>query len=112
MKLTLIYSSATAAMLNCPIEEEQLQRLNGEPDASIVVHDRIDPITPRPRLLGYCPAISYDRVRLPTFMFGSRPRSCLARREKAQLFGLSSVLHSLARRLLSDERLGCSITTS
>jgi hypothetical protein len=35
MKLTLINSSATAAMLNCPIEEEQLQRLNGDPMRSL-----------------------------------------------------------------------------
>ncbi|MGX1350910.1 hypothetical protein AB7M49_004486 [Bradyrhizobium elkanii] len=39
MKLTLINRSATAAMLNCPIDEEQLQRLNVEPDPSIVVHE-------------------------------------------------------------------------
>ncbi|WP_175609034.1 hypothetical protein [Bradyrhizobium ivorense] len=111
-ELTLINCGATAALLNGPIEEEPLQRLSVEPDASIVVHDTIDPIVSRPRLLGTAPPISYDRVRLPTFMLASRPSGRLARREKAQLFGLSSLLHSLARRLLSDARLGCSMTTS
>ncbi|WP_375779340.1 hypothetical protein ACE103_10480 [Bradyrhizobium sp. ma5] len=50
VKLTLKDSGAKAAMLNGPIEEQQLQRLGVEPGELIVVHDdEIDPIISRPR---------------------------------------------------------------
>lgn len=35
VKLTMINPGTTAAMLNCPIEEEQLQTLNGDPVRSL-----------------------------------------------------------------------------
>nr|QIG99681.1 hypothetical protein G6P99_38905 [Bradyrhizobium sp. 6(2017)] len=50
VKLTLKDCGAKAAMLNCPIEKEQLQRLGVEPGELIAIHDdEVDPIIPRPR---------------------------------------------------------------
>nr|QIG95497.1 hypothetical protein G6P99_25905 [Bradyrhizobium sp. 6(2017)] len=50
VKLTLKDCGAKAAMLNCPLEEEQLQRLGVEPGKLIVIHDdEIDPIISHPR---------------------------------------------------------------
>ncbi|MGY4403914.1 hypothetical protein [Bradyrhizobium sp. USDA 3315] len=43
-------SGAKAAMLNCPIEERQLQKLGVKPGEFMVVHDEdIGPIISRPR---------------------------------------------------------------
>ncbi|MEY9493780.1 carbonic anhydrase [Bradyrhizobium elkanii] len=50
VKLTMKDCGAKAAMLNCPLEKEQLQRLGVEPGKLIAIHDdAIDPIITRPR---------------------------------------------------------------
>ncbi|MGY3530808.1 MULTISPECIES: hypothetical protein [Bradyrhizobium] len=50
VKMTIAESGAKAAMLNCPIEEEQLQRLGVKPGRLMVVHDeQIDPLMSRRR---------------------------------------------------------------
>ncbi|WP_244978735.1 hypothetical protein [Bradyrhizobium pachyrhizi] len=50
VKLSLKDSGAKAAMVNCPLEEEQLQRLGLQPGELIALHrDEVDPIIPRPR---------------------------------------------------------------
>jgi hypothetical protein len=50
MRMTLADCGAKAAMLNCPIEEEQLLRLGVKPGELVIVHeDAIGPIISRPR---------------------------------------------------------------
>ncbi|WFU54473.1 hypothetical protein QA639_33275 [Bradyrhizobium pachyrhizi] len=50
VKLSLKDSGAKATMVNCPLEEEQLQRLGLQPGELIALHrDEVDPIIPRPR---------------------------------------------------------------
>ena len=50
MRMTLADCGAKAAMLNCPIEEEQLLRLGVKPGELLVIHDgEFDPIISRHR---------------------------------------------------------------
>ncbi|BBB96593.1 hypothetical protein AB7M47_002462 [Bradyrhizobium elkanii] len=50
VRMTLADCGAKAAMLNCPIEEEQLLRLGVKPSELVIVHeDAIGPIISRPR---------------------------------------------------------------
>ncbi|MEH2708391.1 hypothetical protein DXU06_27235 [Bradyrhizobium elkanii] len=50
VKLTVKDSGAKAAILNCPIEEEQLLRLGVKPGELLVIHDgEFDPIISRHR---------------------------------------------------------------
>ncbi|MHC2338183.1 hypothetical protein ACVIW0_007472 [Bradyrhizobium sp. USDA 4454] len=50
VRRTVADCGAKAAMLNCPIEKEQLQRLGLEPGELMAIHDdEIDPIPLRPR---------------------------------------------------------------
>ncbi|WP_456791761.1 hypothetical protein [Bradyrhizobium sp. USDA 4506] len=106
MKLTMINCGAMTATLNCPLEEGSCKGLSVERGALIGVHNRIDPITSRPRF-GYSPSDAPTTGQVTDIHVRKPPEQLAGAARKGATFGIPSSLHCLARRLLSHARLGC-----